>query len=260
MLVAQLSRFGRADEVIELVEQPDPGAPGAGEVLIEAELFPVDPADQENLAGNYGATPPALPMVAGTEGVGLVAMVGPGVTHLDAAAVVDEAHQVIVATELTNCAADSQSLVAMTEQVTANTGRAPKQLLADAGYCSQANLEGAAELTEQTGTEFLIATGRLGHDEPVPAAPRGRIPNGLTAKQRMARKLRTKPGRAGYARRKAIVEPVFGQIATLQGKHVLLRGLDNAGGEWKLLAACHNLRKLHGHLGVAGLGSLRPAI
>ena len=75
----------------------------------------------------------------------------------------------------------------------------------------------------------------------------------------MARKLRTKTGRAAYARRKVIVEPVFGQIATLQGKHVLLRGLDNARGEWKLLAACHNLRKLHGHIGTAGLGSLRPA-
>ena len=76
----------------------------------------------------------------------------------------------------------------------------------------------------------------------------------------MARKLRTKPGQAGYARRKAIVEPVFGQIATLQGKHVLLRGLDNARGEWKLLAACHNLRKLHGHLGTAGLASLQATI
>ena len=178
----------------------------------------------------------------------------------NAQAVVDEAHQVIVATELTNCAADSQTLVAMTEQVTANTGRAPKQLLADAGYCSQANLQAAADLTKQTGTEFLIATGRLGHDEAVPAAPRGRIPTRLTPKQRMARKLRTKPGRAGYARRKAIVEPVFGQIATLQGKHVLLRGLANARGEWKLLAACHNLRKLHCHLGIDGLGRLRQAI
>ena len=178
----------------------------------------------------------------------------------NAQAVVDEAHQVIVATDLNNCAADSQTLVAMTEQVTANTGRAPKELLADAGYCSQANLEAAAEITEQTGTEFLIATGRLGHDEPVPPAPRGRIPNGLTAKQRMARTLRTKPGRAGYARRKTIVEPVFGQIATLQGKHVLLRGLESARGEWKLLAACHNLRKLHGHLGTAGLASLQATI
>jgi hypothetical protein len=76
----------------------------------------------------------------------------------------------------------------------------------------------------------------------------------------MARKLRTKAGKADYARRKAIVEPVFGQIATLQGKHVLLRGLDNARSEWELIATCHNLRKLHGHLGVTGLGSLRTAI
>ena len=71
----------------------------------------------------------------------------------------------------------------------------------------------------------------------------------LTGKQRMARKLRTKTGEADYARRKVIVEPVFGQIATLQGKHVRLRGLDSTRGEWNLLAACHNLRKLHGHLG-----------
>jgi Transposase DDE domain len=75
----------------------------------------------------------------------------------------------------------------------------------------------------------------------------------------MARKLRTKPGQAAYARRKAIVEPVFGQIHTLQGKHVLLRGLDLAQEEWNLLATCHNLRKLHGHLGVAGPGRLQPA-
>ena len=75
----------------------------------------------------------------------------------------------------------------------------------------------------------------------------------------MARKLRTRPGQGAYSRRKAIVEPVFGQIATLQSKHVLLRGLDNAVQEWHLLATCHNLRKLHGHLGVAGLGTLHPA-
>ena len=178
----------------------------------------------------------------------------------NAQAVVDDAHQVIVATDLNNCASDSQTLVAMTEQTIANTGRAPKQFLADAGYCSEANLTAAAGISDQTGTDFLIATGRLSHDESVSAAPRGRIPQGLTPKQRMARNLRTKAGRAAYARRKAIVEPVFGQIATLQGKHVLLRGLDNARGEWKLLAACHNLRKLHGHIGLAGLASLRPAV
>lgn len=177
----------------------------------------------------------------------------------NAQAVVDADHQVIVATELSDCAADSQAFEPMIEQTMRNTGRAPRQALADAGYCSEANLQAAAQFTEQHGTQFLIATGRLGHDEVIAPAPRGRIPKDLPLKQRMARKLRTKAGQASYARRKAIVEPVFGQIATLQGKHVLLRGLDNAHHEWSLLAACHNLRKLHGHLGIDGLASLRPA-
>jgi len=175
----------------------------------------------------------------------------------NAQAVVDAEHQVIVAADVTDCASDVGNLIPMTEQATANTGRAPNQVLADAGYCSQDNLDQASEMTAATGTEFLIATGRTKHDDPLPAAPRGRIPKDTTPRQRMARKLRTKKGRAAYARRKVIVEPVFGQMATLQnGKHLLLRGLDGAKGEWLLLAACHNLRKLHGHLGTGGLAAL----
>jgi hypothetical protein len=63
--------------------------------------------------------------------------------------------------------------------------------------------------------------------------------------------------RAAYARREAIVEPVFGQMHTLQnGIHLLLRGIDGARGEWLLLAACHNLRKLHTRIGTDGLAAL----
>jgi hypothetical protein len=103
---------------------------------------------------------------------------------------------------------------------------------------------------------MFMATGRLGHDEQVPSAPRGRIPANATLKERMARKLRTKPGRAAYSRRKAIVEPVFGQIMTCQnGRQLLLRGEDGARGEWRLLAACHNFRKAFRHVGTAGLAT-----
>jgi hypothetical protein len=61
----------------------------------------------------------------------------------------------------------------------------------------------------------------------------------------MARRLRTKAGAADYARRKAIVEPVFGQMKVRPAADFLrLRGLEGAQGEWTLHAACHNLRKL----------------
>ncbi len=86
----------------------------------------------------------------------------------NAQAVVDADHQVIVAADLTDCASDVVSLIPMTQQVQANTGQHPEQLLADAGYCSADNLDKAAEVSEQTGTKFLIATGRRKHDEPVP--------------------------------------------------------------------------------------------
>lgn len=178
----------------------------------------------------------------------------------NAQAVVDADHQVIVAADLNDCASDVVSLHPMTEQVVSNTGQHPDQLLADAGYCSAANLDKAVEVSELTGTEFLIATGRRKHDEPAPTPPRGRIPKAATAKQRMARKLTTKPGRAAYARRKAIVEPVFGQMSTLQNaKQLLLRGHQAAREEWLLLAACHDFRKLHGKIGVSGLGTLATA-
>jgi len=171
----------------------------------------------------------------------------------NAQAVVDDAHQVIVATRVGNSSADCPTFAGMLNETIANCGTRPAQVLADAGYFSDDNVTAAAEV----GVDALIATGRMKHGETPPPAPRGRIPMNATPKQRMARKLRTKPGTAAYARRKAIVEPVFGQIDTCQGgKRVLLRGLDAADAEWALLAACHNLRKLFNHTGTTGLARL----
>jgi len=159
----------------------------------------------------------------------------------NAQAIVDGVHQVIVATSLDNRSSDCPTLPSMLDQMNKNTGTSPRRLLCDAGYFSEDNVKAATA----RGVDAYIATGRLRHEEVMPATPRGRIPRNLSAKERMARKLRTKPGRAAYARRKTIVEPVFGQIDTCQGgKRLLLRGIEGATAEWDLLAACHNLRKL----------------
>jgi transposase len=172
----------------------------------------------------------------------------------NAQAVVDDAHQIITAADVTDCASDCPSYTPMLDQCAANTGTHPQQAVADAGYCSDDNPDAAAVRQAEHRTDTFMATGRLRHDEQVPAAPRGRIPTTATPKQRMARKLRTKPGRAAYRRRKAIVEPVFGQITTVQnGRRLLLRGIDGARGEWRLLAACHNLLKVFRHAATARL-------
>ena len=72
----------------------------------------------------------------------------------------------------------------------------------------------------------------------------------------MARKTRTVKGRAVYARRKAIVEPVFGQMDTVQdARRLLLRGKQAAREQWRFHCAIHNLLKLHRNGGLALLTS-----
>jgi mitochondrial enoyl-[acyl-carrier protein] reductase / trans-2-enoyl-CoA reductase len=82
MLAAQVRAFGQPDSAIEVVEQPDPGEPGADEVVVQAEYVPINPADLLNLEGKYGAAPPALPLTPGAEGVGRIAKVGSNVRHV----------------------------------------------------------------------------------------------------------------------------------------------------------------------------------
>jgi transposase len=230
-----------------------------------AEQRAKDRGDDDDTAAGKGsaaaaaATPKPKAQRNFTDPDSKIMLTGDGAFHqcFNAQAVVDADHQVIVATDVIANASDVGNLIPMTEATVANIGQVPQQVLADAGYCSADNLDRAAEFTDECGTEFYVATGRRHRDEPPPMPPRGRIPNSANDKQRMARKLTTKRGQAVYARRKAIVEPVFGQMSTLQNaKHLLLRGLEQARGEWLLLAACHNLRKLHGHIGVTGLAAL----
>ena len=156
-------------------------------------------------------------------------------------AAVDGDHQVIVAIGVSNQPSDAVHLLPMLERIQANTGELPNALIADAGYCSTANLEACEETIEMNA---YISTSRQQHGQR-PRPSRGRPPKDLDARGRMERKLRSKAGQAIYALRKTVVEPVFGQIKGARGlDRFRLRGLEKVNGEWALMATTHNILKL----------------
>jgi hypothetical protein len=96
------------------------------------------------------------------------------------------------------------------------------------------------------GIDLHIATGRDKHGETIETVGEP-TPDQATAKQAMRHKLRTEAGRSIYKMRKAIVEPVFGQIKQRRGfRRFSLRGLNNVRREWKLVCLASNLLKLFG--------------
>lgn len=161
----------------------------------------------------------------------------------NAQAVVDRAHQIIVAADVTNEANDKRQFQPMLEQARRNVGRRGKirRVSSDAGYFSEANVRWA----ERRKLDVHLATGRIKHNQAAPPRPRGRPRQGLTIKERMARKLRTLKGRATYAQRKWIVEPVFGFVKRGLGfTQFLLNGIQKMRGEWRLVCTACNVRKL----------------
>ena len=153
---------------------------------------------------------------------------------------VDSDHQVIVAVGVSNQPPDVEHLEPMLERIAVSAGELPDVMTMDAGYWSEDNAKACAD----QGIDAYIATGRLPHGQP-PPPKRGPIPRNADAKARMARKLRSKKGSRIYAQRKAIVEPVNGQIKEGHGlRRFLLPGLEKVDGEWHLIAATHNLLKL----------------
>jgi transposase len=183
----------------------------------------------------------------------------------NAQASVDDACQIILACDVTDECNDKQQaepMAAATRVALDAAGIAPaadetgaRPLIPtalDTGYFSGA----AVEALEREGFDPYIATERQRHHvaavaEAAPAAAAEAVPTAkpapapATAEERMRAKLGTESGRAVYARRKTIVEPVFGQIKEVRGfRRFLLRGLAKIRGEWRLVCLTHNLLKI----------------
>ena len=154
--------------------------------------------------------------------------------------------QIILAADVTDQANDKRQAVPMVDQTfealkAAGVEQTIGTAVIDSGYYSEAN----ATALDQRGVDPHIATERLKHNEEIPLVPRGRIPQNMSAKQRMARKLRTKKGREVYAKRKGIIEPIFGQLKQVLGfRQFSMRGLAAMRSEWRLMCTVHNLLKL----------------
>jgi len=153
---------------------------------------------------------------------------------------VDSESQVIVAAEVTQETNDKKQLRPMIAQIEKDLDQKPEKVSADTGYFSEANVNDEAV----KGIDLHIATERDKHSHPVETAT-GEAPPGGTARERMRHKLKTEAGRAVYKMRKAIVEPVFGQIKEIRGfRRFSLRGQQNVRHEWRLVCAVSNLLKL----------------
>jgi transposase len=222
------TRLAKIKEAKKVVEQrARDKAAEEGKSAEEAKLAKPDDKDQ------YNFTDPESRIMKGGDGF---------VQGYNAQAAVEPRLLLIVGQTVTEAANDKKQLMPMVELIQQQSGQRPEAILADNGYCSEENL---GHLPERK-IEGFIATGKQKHGEHRLPAKRGPLPKGATKVDRMKRKLQTKAGKAVYAARKCVVEPVFGQIKQARGfRQFLLRGKEKVKGEWALLCLTHNVLRLY---------------
>ncbi len=158
----------------------------------------------------------------------------------NAQAVVDGEAQIIVAAAVTQQTNDKQQFAPMLKKVEDNLGQLPEKVSADSGYFSEANVSA----DELDGVSLYVPPGRQKHNQELEQAT-GPAPEAASPTDKMHHVLKTPEGRDIYRMRKAIVEPVFGQIKEARGfRRFSFRGLQAVSMEWDLVALTHNLLKL----------------
>lgn len=149
--------------------------------------------------------------------------------------------QIIVAAEITTEGVDFEQLDPMISAAERElegagvTGR-PGVVLADAGYWSNGHIDALRE----RGMTPIVAP------DTTRSRPRKTRLGGPY--DFMRRVIATESGGALYSQRQWMVEPVFAQIKTNRRiERFKRRGRAAARSEWRLIAATHNLLKLHRH-------------
>jgi transposase len=218
---SRLKRIREAKRALEARAQAEAAASGK----------PVEAAKPDAKA-QYNFTDPESRIMKGPDGF---------VQAYNVQVAVDE-RQLIVGQGVTQQTNDKKQLMPMIATIAQQSGDTPTGLLADAGYCSEENLAAIAD----TRIDAYISTRKQTHGERPGPCPRGPLPKTAARVDRMARKVQTKAGAAVYAARKAIVEPVIGQIKQARGfRQFLLRGFEKVQGEWSLVCTTHNILKLY---------------
>jgi transposase len=223
---SRLQRIREAKRVLEARARDEAAAAGQ----------PAESAKPDSKA-QYNFTDPESRIMKGPDGF---------VQAYNVQVAVDELLQLIVGQAVTQETNDKHQLMPMITTIEQQSGDTPPELLADAGYCSDENLAAIAD----TNIDAYISTRKQKHGERPGPCPRGSLPKTATRVDRMSRKLHTKAGAAVYAARKAIVEPVIGQIKQARGfRQFLLRGFEKVQGEWALVCTTHNILKRYGLCG-----------
>ncbi|HUE89228.1 MAG TPA: IS1182 family transposase [Vicinamibacterales bacterium] len=218
---SRLKRIREAKRALEARAKEEAAAAGK----------PVEVAKPDSKA-QYNFTDPESRIMKGPDGF---------VQAYNVQVAVDD-RQLIVGQGVTQETNDKKQLMPMITTIAQQSGDTPTRLLADAGYCSEENLAAIADTT----IDAYISTRKQKHGERPGPCPRGPLPKTATRVDRMSRKLHTKAGTAVYAARKAIVEPVIGQIKQARGfRQFLLRGFEKVQGEWSLVCTTHNILKLY---------------
>jgi transposase len=145
----------------------------------------------------------------------------------------------IVAQRVTQNVTDNGSLAPMVDEVTERCGAPPGAALADSGFFSIANIE----QMEQRNIDAYVPDSNLASE--LNLGTRCRVKARAAAHRRMRAKLRSPAGQAAYARRKAVVEPVFGVLKQQRGmRQFRTRGLQNVNNEFTLANLAYNITRL----------------